>query len=263
MSDQDNMFGNDQAQGGEATSPAAQPSELDTLLANIKNERGEQKYQTPQAALGALEHAQQFIPTLQGELETSKATIAELQEELTRRKSVEEAIENLQPAAPAPAVNPQPGLDQQAAAQLFTQLQEQREIQLAQDQNAKSVVSAMKEKYGDNADKVFYGKGAELGMDASQLNTLAATSPKAVLELFDKVEASAPTVTQGSETIGISQQEKPSSFRRDPEAGSVLFGSTTQGIMEEARAAKKLAEELNAKGEDVHMYADPKRFFAL
>jgi len=65
-----------------------------------------------------------------------------------------------------------------------------REQKMAAESNAQSVVSNLTERYGERAGELYAAKGKELGID---LDSLAATSPKAVLEFFKE-----PSRTVGS-----------------------------------------------------------------
>ena len=69
MSDQ-TLFDTENTQSKEENT---QSSNYLELLKEIKNDKGEQKYKTPEEAFKALKHAQDYIPTLHQQIDALKA----------------------------------------------------------------------------------------------------------------------------------------------------------------------------------------------
>ena len=166
------------------------------LLKGITTEDGRAKYATVSDALNSIPHAQTHISQLEAEL-------AELKAQAKERQAAEEAsrLENEQ-------VQKEAVFGQDQVAELVNQTLSQREQQQLQQKNVTSVVTAMTEKFGSQeaADKAYRDKAAEMGISLDMMNSLAMTSPKAVLSYFGATGASAPTMTEGSlNTASMSQ----------------------------------------------------------
>jgi hypothetical protein len=262
MSDQDtSLFQNGEAPAAEPGSSA--PAPVDTgsdLLKVITNEAGEQKYKDVPTALQALVSSQQYIPQLHTKLDEKDNEIKTLREELIRSKAVEDIVDRLQAEPQAPAVQPTPGLDADSAAEMFENILDAREQKHARAQNTKAVTDALLEKFGEKAEEVFYGKGAELGLDKNALNDLAGTSPAAVLALFQTAsKQTSVDVSQG--TLISSVEQKEDDLRLGRNSGkSVLMGSTSADVKQEADYVKRLVNQLHNEGVAVEDLTDPKKF---
>lgn len=238
-------------------------NDLDTLLAGIKNERGEQKYKTVNDALKALGHSQAFIPELQSkvkqtedqmnqaaeklrELDTLKDTVAKLTEQLTKR-----------PDAPSG------GLSEDDIAGLVDNRLAAQRAQEAAQRNTQSVIAALQKQFGEKAGDVFYGKAQELGMSQVQINALAASSPQAVLAMFGVTGgvSQKQTINPPPSTINTAgfKGTQPKSWIGREENIKPL-GSTTQDMMDQMENAKRMVEEMNEKGISLHDLTNPKNF---
>src|SRR3546814_1766851 len=62
------------------------------LLKSIKNESGEQKYDSIEKALEALGHSQSFIPQIKSQLTEKEQELERVKAELSQRQSVEEVM---------------------------------------------------------------------------------------------------------------------------------------------------------------------------
>lgn len=192
--------------------PAQGPSEVDQLLAGIKNEQGEQKYANLQEALKGLAHSQDFINTL-------KAENAEMSGKL---KSQEELAAMLQPQNPgkqdegrqepqqvAPSLTPEQVLD----------IVNQRDKKNAADANVNKVKAQMQAKFGAEYNEVLAAKTQELGLTPGLVDTMAGESPEALLKLFG-VEETKPQKSNFNNAVNPEKLngEKPAPKKFDPYA---------------------------------------------
>lgn len=258
MSDQDNIFGKPNA--GEGKPATVSDDALGTLLAGIKNEKGEQKYSDVSTALEALATSQIYIPELQTKLDDKDSVIAELREKLTKSSAVDEVLQKLQASHQGQEDDQPKGLDAGEAAKLFESLLSKSEQQKARSENINSVTSTLQKTFGDNAEKEFYDKGKELGLDRQALNDLAGTSPAAVLALFgEKSTGTSVDVSRGSQDLSGQPQDKNKEMGRN-QGKSVLMGSTARDVRAEHDIVKELVADLHDKGLSVEDLTDPKKF---
>lgn len=271
MSDQ-TIFNNESAVEDDTSKPVENSSSnvqsndlLADLLGSIKNERGEQKYSDPVKAIEALRHSQEFIPKLTEENESLRKKLSELEEAVGKMSNIEETVKQLAASQNDGGKTPQPEFDEQKLTELVNTTLTRREVEIRQKTNISQVASAMQEKFGQEAEKVFYTKAAELGMDVETINSLAASSPQAVLQLFGVVKEQSrkndmpATTPSGINTGGFSPNTGTYVSRNDR---SLSFGATTQDVMKEFDASKKMVEELHEKGMSVSDLTDPKKYFS-
>ena len=245
--------------------PPAQPNDdLSTLLGAIRNERGEQKYRTVQDALTALQHSQEYIPELSQKLKQQEQELAEAKAAAARVVELERVVQSLTEAKPHTETPSQSGLsEEQVAAQVVRILSEQGKKKVAED-NVATVVNTVKKVYGDKAESVFYGRAQELGMSVDQFNSLAASTPKAVLKLLgleDKAVMPSQSPTQTFNTTGL-EPRKDTFVGRNSQA--VQVGATSNELINETRNAKKMVDELHAQGKSVHdltSWAEYQKYF--
>ena len=274
MSDQDSsIFGNqtqatpDTSNSGNSNNPA--PSQNNEpfadLLGSIKNEQGQPKYGNTQEALNALKHSQEFIPQLKQENATLRSELEQLRAQVEKLNRVEEAVNKLT-TQNNNAATPANVMDESAIATLVQRTLSQREVEAVQKANVTSVVQNLQSQFGQEAEKVFYGKAQELGMSVQQMNSLAATSPNAVMQLFGlqkaevkKVNVPSP-VPAGVNTAGF-QPKQDTFIGRNTK--SVTVGATSQEVAEELQAARKMVEELHQQGMSVDDLSNPKNYFKV
>lgn len=227
MTDQSSAFNqNSQQQETPAQQEPSQQSAFTDQLSMIKNESGEQKYDSVPKALDALAHSQQYIPQLKGEVESANAKIAELQAELAKREAVGDVVEKLTAQQAQPETTPQvSGLNEQEVLNLVQNFSAQQAQQQAAATNEKLVSDALFGQYGDKTQEVVAGKAAELGMTVEALQGLSRTSPQAALQLFQTSTASAPQTTTGS--VNLSMQTQKENLDVPPPEKSLLRGAST------------------------------------
>ena len=180
-------------------------------LASIQTDEGRQKFNSVDAALGSIPHAQQHIKEL-----TDKLTAAE--EELAKRQGAEELLDRLQQSqSPEPETTPQT-LDAAAIQGLVEQVLQKNDQQAIATSNAQAVKQALQQKFGDAAPQEFERKASSLGLSVAQLTEMAATSPQVVKELF-AATAAAPTADPTTpSSVSVSgqpqKQEEPDYMRK-------------------------------------------------
>lgn len=180
------------------------------------------KYSSVEDALKSVPHAQKHIQTLESELAAAR-------EELAKRKTAEELLDEIKSGIQPQATPAGSEFDQDKLLQLVDQTLEQKERQRAAKTNAESVASKFTEKYGQKAEEVYNNVAKESGLTIQQLNSLAASSPKIVLKLAGLEGTSAPiagkpTSTVNTETLGNKQDPNQLSAR-------VKQGATTKDLV--------------------------------
>jgi hypothetical protein len=267
MADQPSIFNNTEGNPPQNGVPANTNANVDAayadLLANIKNERGEPKYKDVQEALNGLKNAQEYIPTLKQTLTQKEEEIVQLRATSERVKELERTLEALTSKGERHEPTTQTPVTPEAIADLVNRALTQRETVAVQESNVKAVVQTMKELFGTDAEKKFYDKAAELGLSVAEFNSLAAKSPKAVLEILGVKNTQRPNnsgaPTQGTVNTAALQPNTESLVGRNSKI--TLVGSTTQDLMEENKKAKGMVDELHKQGLTVHDLTDPKVYF--
>jgi chromosome segregation ATPase len=180
------------------------------------------KYNSVEDALKSVPHAQKHIQTLESELAT-------LKEELTKRKTAEELLDELKSGIQQPENTTQSvGIDQDKITELLNQTLENREKQAKAKANADAVARKFVEKYGDKAEEVYNRVAQESGLNAQQLNSLAASSPNIVLKLSG-LEGSATPV--GKPTSTVNTQALTGKADASTLSARVKPGATTKDLI--------------------------------
>lgn len=217
MVDQTNtsIFNQETATPVPEITPAPKEDPSATLLASILAEDGRQKYATVEDAIKSISHSQEHIRRLEQET-------AALNEEIARRKTAEEVLEEIKATKPVEAT-PSPGIDYSQVESLVDQRLQATEQRKVASDNTSKVVSVMSEKFGDKAEEVFIKTAQDSGISVDQLNALAASSPMAVLKLVGveaKAESSAPFSSGSVNTESLrSPASQTTSVKVPPGAG--------------------------------------------
>lgn len=265
MADQPSIFNSNDP----ATQPpaAAQPAvtvppddSIATLLASVKNERGEAKYKDVVEALNGLKNAQEYIPTLKNDLAAKDQALAAALAQVEELKTVKESLEALTSQRNVPDTTPvHQGYDEKKIADLVAQTLTQREVQAVQKLNLDTVVSSIQQSFGADAEKVFYDKAKEFGMSNQEMNALASKSPKAVLTMFGlKVEPQNRNVAAITGTVSTSAYQPRQDTYVGRSAKSAMIGASTEDLRIESDNAKKMTDEIHAQGLSVSDLSDPK-----
>lgn len=186
------------------------PTEAQELVGEGK------KYQSPEDALKSVPHAQKHIETLESEL-------ASVREELSKRQTTQELIDELKSGVQTPAQTVQSGeLNQDNVMDLVNQTIATREANAKAESNAQTVAAKFTEQYGDKAEDTYNSIAKELNLSVKQLNELAATSPTVVLKAAGLSAAKAPVASSSGDinTEALSQQAKPTELSAKVEGGS-------------------------------------------
>ncbi|MNJ09621.1 hypothetical protein D3C77_37670 [compost metagenome] len=233
MPDQANLFEAQPQVTQQQVEAQQQTTSVDTqlvdLLTGIKNESGQQKYDSVPKALEGLAHAQQYIPQLKSELVSKDQEIATLREELAKRTAVEDVVTRLtaakveqqEPGTPATAS----GLTEEAVLQLVQNVLVKQKVHDQAAQNTAQVQQALIQRYGDKSREVVETKAKELGLTAQKLGQLASENPQLVLALFNASPSAAVKPTTGSQHLPSTYQPVQSKLERPTK--SLLSGSTS------------------------------------
>ena len=267
MTDQ-TIFGN-QVPGGNPTTPPAgtapanvpDNAAIDTLLAGIKNERGEPKYRTLHDALVALAHSQSYIPQLTTQLSEKDRELEQARAAAAKVEELQRAVEALTQRQPDPQATPPAGLNEEQIAELVSRtLTNRQKADLARS-NQENVATSLQSAFGTEAEAKYNAKAEELGISVAELNALAAKSPKAVMAYFGVQPTLKPnvSVSQGTiNTAGIQPHQETFVGRNKV---PTMVGATSQDIRQEFEATKKMVEELHAEGLSTYDLTDPKVYF--
>lgn len=191
------------------------------------------KYRSVEDALKSVPHAQSHIQRLEDE---AKA----LREDLARRKTTEELLEELKASGLPKEPTPQgsvPSVDPNAIEGVVAKLLEQKEAQRAARDNISKVVSSFQETFGDRvkAEEMYNKVAEEAGLSVTALNNLAATSPEAVLRLAGitrKQGGTPPAKVASSVNTDALNQGNPSEL-----SARVKTGATTKDLVNAWRIA--------------------------
>lgn len=194
------------------------------------------KYSSLNDVYKAFPHSQQHISTLE-------ADNARMKEELARRKTAEELLQDIQnglgtqsQATPAPQAPAIPDI----SSIVRQELTQARLVEEAQ-RNQVEVVNEFYKKFGDKAQTQFEQIASDLGIPVTELNKLAAKSPKAVMKLAGIAEPMAPTKS-GTLQSDINTQAIPSG---NPPSDSIRV--SLNGSAKDDAAAMRKARELITK----------------
>ena len=221
MAEDNNTQQQEQEQVSEPTTQEAQQADTSAPKFEIPTEAldfvGEgKKYKSAEDALKSVPHAQEHIKTLEEEM-------AQLKEELTKRKTTEELLDELKSGNQPMEDTPQGvELDQDRIMQLVNQTIEQKEKQSKAKQNAQTVASKFTEQYGAQAESAYNQIAKDAGLTVEQLNNLAATSPNVVMKLAGFETKSTPVGKPSSSinTQALNNTAKPELSAKVPKGAS-------------------------------------------
>lgn len=238
-------------------------SDYADLLKQIVNEKGEQKYNSLEDALVGLKHAQEFIPKLKEEKKAEEEELERLRQEIDRLKSLEETVLELTRSKTQPETNGK-SLSEEDIANLVQQTLTKTQQAELQKKNITTVVTELRSKFGDEAEKVFYEKAQDLGLTVEEMNALAAKTPKAVLTMLgasvDGVHKQ-PNFNPTTGSVNTAAFKPKTNTFLGKSNKNVMLGATSQDILEESAMAKNMVEEIHSQGLTVHDLTDPKIYF--
>lgn len=206
----------------------------------IKNERGEPKYTSLSTALDALKHSQEYIPQLKTQNEQYQAELDRLKQELEKRASLEEQLSRFtttrQPEPAAPTSEPAKAFDENAIQDMVQRTLNQERAKTTANQNLSEVRGALVAKFGDKAPEEVASRASELGLTMEQVDAMAASSPKALLQLFN---ASAPSPTSAPQRSSVTLPEGPRQEGVKHPGKSLLRGAKTADVMDFMRQIRE------------------------
>ncbi len=256
--DQNNGQGSNQS-GSQNSDPIA------NLLGSIKNEKGEPKYKSLEDALVALQHSQTYIPQLTDKLKERETELANAKLEAAKITELEKSLQALTLSNGDGGNTNAPAMSEEKIADIVSKTLNRNQQEAISKQNLTSVVEAMQGAFGDNAEKVFYDKAKDLGMSVEEFNKLAARTPKAVLDLIGVKATQNPQgsnkATQSSVNSGGFAPNQQTFIGRN--TVPTLIGATSQDLMNESAASKKMVEELHASGKSMNDLSDPKVYMKM
>lgn len=245
------------------TAPAQSEQPFAHLLGSILNEKGEPKYKSVEDALVGLKHAQEYIPKIKETATEKEQELQKMREELERLKSLENTVLELTQKQEKASTNGV-SLSEEDIAQLVENTLTKKQLVKVQEDNVSQVVNAVSQKFGADAEKVFYTKAQELGLSVEEMNALAARTPKAVLTLLGVSETTAHKQVNVSPTTGSVNtsafQPTPESFL-GRETTRVTIGATSDELKQAVANSARLAEELQKQGLSTYDLTDPKVYF--
>jgi hypothetical protein len=214
-----------------------------TLLSDIKDFGGQQKYVDTATALASIAPSQEHIQVQSAALTAKDTEIATLREELTKRKTVEDFVSTLNPTVPTPQppVTPvvEPGLDAEATNKLISDAFTARNATDVATANFDKVVSKLTEQFGDKASAAIEARAKELSMTSATLKVLAQENPTMVLSLFSDVKAPSTATPAVATHTSALQTEPATTLPKPPEGVSFSRGGATQSqLMESFKAVR-------------------------
>lgn len=245
------------------TAPTQTEQPFANLLGSILNEKGEPKYKSVEDALIGLKHAQEYIPKIKESASEKEQELNQLRQEVDRLKSLENTVLELTQKQEKASTNGVSLSEEDIAQLVESTLTKQQQAKIQQD-NVTTVVSAVSQKFGADAEKVFYTKAQELGLSVEEMNALAARTPKAVLTLLGVSETTAHKQVNVSPTTG---SVNTSAFQPNPESflgretTRVTIGATTDDLKQAVERSAALVDELQKQGLTTYDLTDPKVYF--
>lgn len=212
-------------------------------LAQIKNEQGQPKYDTPVKAIDALIHSQEHIKTLEQEAASRTTELQTLREKAAQAEALEDIVKRLQQQNGNPQEKTPPaGMSEAQTVDALEKIVQKRELARVATANLDVVQSTLISKFGDlvATQKAVAAKAAELGISTQDLAALSSKSPKAALAYFgiDQLKTAQPTIPSQNTPLqpngNITQPlERPKK--------SLLLGATSK---EQAAFMKQVKDEV-------------------
>ena len=136
--------------------------------------------------------------------------MADLKEELSKRKTTQELLDEIKSGVqPVANTTQEVGLNQDNIMELVNQTLQQNEQKKTAQANASQVANKFTEKYGSNAETVYNSLAQDLKLTPQKLNELAASSPNLVLRLADLEPNATVAKSSGSVNTEALAANKP------------------------------------------------------
>jgi hypothetical protein len=200
-----------------------------------------QKYKTQDdLAKGAFEK-DRHIKNIEKENAELRQTNLLLREDNDKKANLEEYIDRIKANQPASNVSNPPTKDGQPPIEfesLFDERIRKYEAAKTREQNSKTVIDALKERYGNSYMEHLNAQTEELGLTKEAVNYLAETSPKALIRQLGLNEApktdpfQAPPRTSPQFAPKAAEQRTWSYYKRMKKDNPILYSKpTTQAQM--------------------------------
>lgn len=249
MSDQD-IFAN-QTNSQETPETSQTPDPIMTKLFQIRNENGDPKYKTVEAALDALAASQQFIPTLLSEKQQMQTQLEDATKKLQELGTVDDLLKRMgsQPSKSGeePKTNDSTPMTEETLTKIVQKVLDTRDVDHKRDQNLKTVIDAVVKTYGDQAGAHIQKRATEMGVTPDHLRDLARSTPSMALELLIPKTKSVvapsqssiipptqvptgneyPTYERGAARGGMSNKELAERWRKSAEYTNKRLGVET------------------------------------
>ena len=262
MSDQ-TVFDNKTDVENNNTTPPSNDQYM-SLLGEIKNEKGEQKYKTIEEALKALQHSQEYIPSLHKKLDSLQEEKNSLEKNYDRVLGIEEKLnlllnrDNTDDNSVDKNVddsNQDKSFDIDQIENIIERRLLQREQRTKEENNIKKVSDTLATLYQKDAYKVISDKATELGMSVDDIKTLAAKSPNAVFKMLGlKENNSAINVTSSYRSESLKSIDN-SEIRKNAERLD-----TTSKTVDELKRSRIMVDQLKENGLSVDDLTDPRNY---
>ena len=232
-----NIFTDVPDQGAPTEAPAITTQEPTIPPELVELVGAGKKYATVEAALKALPHSQSHISKLEAEL-------AQLRDEVTKRKTAQELLDEIKSGIPQGETTPKDGLSQDVVVQLVEKVISQKEQKQVAQTNIGKVVATFKETFQDKAEEQYNRIAQESGLSVAELNRLSATSPMAVLKLAG-INRATPAGTPGKITSDVNTVALGT--QSNQELSAKVKGTSTRDVVDAWRiAGEKAKKALNS-----------------
>jgi hypothetical protein len=231
------------------------------LLSAITNSEGKPKYDTPEKALEALKHSQEYIPQLKQTLAEKEAKIAELEAQNKRIADLDGVLERLTRTEQQVSTPTDTKVSLEEIQTLVNSSLTAREQVAKQEGNAKLVVDTLHAKYGEAALTKLKETAAANGMSEAEALQFCKTHPQLVLNLFPEIKQQKMQPNLSGTTVNLQalQPNTDTTIRRNTEG--VLLGSTQDKRALELKQSKAMIEELAASGKTIFDMQKPSEYF--
>lgn len=262
FNDQSQVTPESNPEGNANPQPSNPSSSFDTLLSEIKNDRGEPKYRSVEDGLTALRHSQEHIRSLTSERARLESELEEYKNRMKEVESLKETVQKLTQRSTEPEQR-ENQFDEETIANLVDTRLSIRQRQEAEAANQRAVAQKLRDTFGDKAKDSFYEKASQLGFSPDEFEALAAKSPRAVLTMFNIDGDGAPRQPNKSpvpsRVNSESFQGKPTSFI-GAETEHVPLGGGTKEYARILENSRNMVEELAQHGMSIGDLTDPANY---
>ena len=196
------------------------------------------KYSSVDEVYKAFPHAQQHIDTL-------SAKVASLEEEVNKRKSAEEILNEIRSRETAQQKPTSQGVEvnQAVLSEVVSRELAAQEAKRSAQANIQVFKQAFEATWGDKAEEQYTKLSQETGFSFDELNAMAAKSPTAILKLAGVEAKKVPSVNIGS---SVNTQALLNQTRQKEFPSSKVSGGSTQDLLDAmSRAREKVLNQTN------------------